>query len=71
MLKGYKTIIFNVIMTGIMIANSTGAFEVPADLDVAGAIDTVEAALVIVWGIGNFLLRVVTDTPIFGGQNEK
>lgn len=72
MLKGYKTIIFNVIMTLIMLANATGIVAIPGDIDVAGGIDDVEAALVVLWGIGNFILRVVTDTPVFeGDQNEK
>ena len=72
MLKGYKTIIFNVVMTFIMISNTIGLTPISEDLDVAGAIDTLDSALVIVWGIGNLLLRVVTDTPVFeGDQNEK
>lgn len=66
MLKGYKTVIFNVIMTAILIANTTGLVTIDAvELDVAGTLDAVETALIAVWGFGNLLLRAVTNTSIF------
>ncbi len=65
MLKGYKTIVFNVIMTVTMIAKTWG-IDLGIDVTEAGAqIDAVEKALMVIWGVGNMWLRAVTDSPIF------
>lgn len=66
MLKGYKTIIFNVIMTVVMILSlwNPGS-EVPDAATVGNTLDVLDAAIAAIWGLGNGLLRAVTTTPIF------
>jgi len=71
MLKGYKTIIFNAIMTIIMVMNLWGqGGDLPDAESVSSALDAVDAALAAVWGIGNAILRAITDTPIFKSKDE-
>ena len=68
MLKGYKTVIFNIIMTVIMVIslwNPSEAQNLPDAGTVSGHIDTLDMLLSAVWGIGNVVLRAVTTTPIF------
>ena len=66
MLKGYRTIIFNVIMTVFMLINVWSPdTELPSGEDVKGALDNLDLALAFFWGLGNIILRAITDTPIF------
>lgn len=66
MLKGYRTIIFNVIMTAFMLINVWSPnTELPSGPEVQGALDNLELAIAFFWGLGNIILRAVTDTPIF------
>ena len=66
MLKGYRTIIFNVIMTAFMLINVwSPSTELPSGEDVKGALDNLDLALAFFWGLGNIILRAITDTPIF------
>ncbi len=55
-LKGYRTIIFNLIMGAASMAGLT--------LDPAHALAWAGTA-VTVWAVGGILLRVVTDSPVF------
>jgi len=65
-MKGYKTVAFNVIMTALMVIS---LWSPGSDLPDAGTINKLlgdlEGVITAVWGIGNVVLRAVTDTPIF------
>jgi hypothetical protein len=65
-LKGYRTILFNVIMTVLTFVTlwNPGA-EVPTGPEVTEGLIQLETALAFVWGLGNIILRAVTNTPIF------
>lgn len=68
-MKGYKTVIFNLLMMVIgVIAVLNPHAQLPAGADVQSAIDASAVAYSAVWGIGNLILRAVTDTPIFKGN---
>lgn len=65
MFKGYRTLIFNAIMTILMVTRVwKPEAELPDAEAVGGAIDALTVALATVWGIGNAIFRAVTDTPI-------
>ena len=66
--KGYKTIVFNVVMTlamGISLWNPDAAGDLPDAAEVTGLINQAEAWITGVWAIGNTWLRAVTSTAIF------
>jgi hypothetical protein len=66
-MKGYRTIIFNVIMAGIMVLSQFGLFGDTVAPDAAAVnqgLDTLEVILTAVWGAGNLGLRAVTTTPV-------
>lgn len=65
-LKGYKTIVFNAIMTVVMVLRLFAPdAELPDEVAVTGAVDALDAALTTMWGVGNLILRAVTDSPVF------
>lgn len=65
MLKGYRTLIFNGIMTIIMVLKMwKPETEVPGVEEIEGGIDAVEGAITFVWGLGNLILRAITNTSI-------
>lgn len=71
MFKGWRTIIFNVIMLGFMIASQTGmigADQVPTGEAVSGWLDNLDLVLSGIWGVGNLGLRMITDTSV--GKSE-
>lgn len=74
MFKGYRTIAFNAIMTLLMLTRIWSYGEPPEGLpsaaDVERTLDLIDAALVAAWGLGNSVLRAVTDTPIFRNEPE-
>lgn len=65
-LKGYRTIIFTVVMAGVMLvrALNPGA-ELPDEATIKQTIDAVNVALVSVWGVGSLILRAITTSSIF------
>jgi hypothetical protein len=66
MLKGYRTIIFNVIMSAFMLISLwSPSTELPSGEEVKGALEQLDLALAFFWGLGNIILRAITDTPIF------
>ena len=70
-MKGYKTIVFNVIMSVIMLAtmwNPDAASSLPDASQVSGLMAQAETWITVVWGIGNGLLRAVTSTAIFKSE---
>ena len=65
-MKGYRTIIFNAIMTLIMVMRLWKPdVEMPGELEINAGLDAIDAAITFVWGLGNLFLRTVTNTPIF------
>ena len=69
MLKGFKTVLFNTIMTGAMIGRLWGAdIEIDAE-QLAGHLDAVAVGLAFLWGVGNLFFRYVTDSPIFKSRS--
>lgn len=67
-MKGYKTVIFNVVMSAIMVFtlwNQEAAQDLPSAAEVQGLIDQGETWITAVWAIGNVMLRAVTNTAIF------
>ena len=65
MLKGYRTIIFNCIMTALMLIRMWRPdLEVPGDVDINAGLDLVDGAVVFLWGLGNLFFRLITNTTI-------
>ena len=65
-MKGYKTIVFNVLMVAIAIAHALNPDAVlPSGDAVQGATDQTVVALSALWGVGNVILRAVTNSTIF------
>ncbi|KKK82669.1 hypothetical protein LCGC14_2801100 [marine sediment metagenome] len=65
-MKGFKTIAFNVIMLiimGVRVINPEA--ELPDEATVEATVLSLDAGLTALWGIGNIILRGVTDSPIF------
>lgn len=66
-LKGYRTIVFNVIMLGFMIATQQGwigSEDAPTGEQVSGWLDHLDAVLTGLWAVGNIALRFATNTPV-------
>jgi len=64
-MKGYRTIIFNVIMAALAAIRILAPESVlPSDIDVNAALEAVDAALAAVLVIGNLILRAFTDSKI-------
>lgn len=70
MLKGYRTVIFNIIMTAVMTMKMwMPESDLPDADSINHAIDGLDAAITLIWGVGNILLRAVTNTPVFKKEN--
>ena len=66
MFAGYKTVIFNVVMGGIMLVRALSPdAELPGEEAVSASIDAFEIGLTAVWGVGNLILRAITSSAIF------
>lgn len=63
-LKGWRTVIFNVVMGGVLFWNQVIPDQQISPDEVTGAWNHLEAALISVYAIGNLVLRAVTDTRI-------
>ena len=64
--KGFRTIAFNVLMTAIAIlAIINPVAELPDPAQVAKLVEDFGIWFASAWGIGNALLRAITDSPIF------
>ena len=65
MLKGYRTIIFNLVMTALMIIKMLQPdVEIPGGEEVSAGLDVLDQAMVFVWGLGNLFFRVITNTSV-------
>ena len=77
-MKGYRTIIFNVVLLAVLGLNQVFGFGIDEDnlRNIAGPLieapadaptnwkAVVDMSLVIIGGVGNLLLRKITTTPI-------
>lgn len=65
-LKGWKTILFNIIMIGFaLVAVLNPEAVLPGEAAVKENIQALETVVVFFWGVGNVILRAVTNSPIF------
>lgn len=65
-LKGYRTIIFNLIMTAIMALSLWMPQQHFPDATVVNIfLDHLQEVAIAVWSAGNFILRFITTTPVF------
>jgi len=67
MLKGYRTVLFNIVMAIVAMLQALGAFgdtKIPTSEDIGHAVDALDAVLVFFWGLGNIILRYYTTTQI-------
>ena len=65
-MKGYRTLVFNLLMTGIVILKMWyPEMELPVESDIVEGLDSVETAIAFILVIGNLFLRAITNTPIF------
>lgn len=65
-MKGYRTILFNIVMTFLAAVTIVAPdADLPTADDVQSTLGAVETAIVAVWGIGNMILRAITTSPIF------
>lgn len=66
MLKGYKTVIFNLIMLIIAALRIMSPESVlPSDVDVNQWLNGLDALLVLTITLGNMILRAITDSSVF------
>ena len=63
-MKGYKTVIFNVIMGGLVFWQTMTGESVDT-ASVSDALMSLEGALVTLWTVGSVILRKMTNTSIF------
>jgi len=65
MFKGYRTIIFNVVMMGGLLIKSFYPEAVTPDVEQVGEmLDLIETAWASIWGVGNMYFRAITNTKI-------
>jgi hypothetical protein len=65
-LKGYKTVIFNVLMALATITSLLSGTSVEGEvMQLSKGFDLLLEALIIIWSAGNIWLRAITDSPIF------
>ncbi len=63
--KGYKTVVFNVLMGLIMVWKAVSPeSELPAPEAISGLLDSLYASLDSILVVGNIVLRAVTNTAI-------
>jgi hypothetical protein len=68
-LKGYRTIIFNVIMAlAALVTLLTGTSVTDDITKLADGVDLILEGIVAVWAIGSVWLRMITDSPVFKGK---
>jgi hypothetical protein len=67
--KGYRTIIFNVIMAlGALVTLLSGVSVQDDVTTLADGVDLILEGIVAVWAIGSVWLRMITDSPVFKGK---
>jgi len=63
-LKGWKTLLFQVIMGSVVFAQVYSG-QAPDPGPIMETLEGFELATVSLWGFGNMILRAVTNTAIF------
>jgi len=64
MLKGYRTIIFNAIMTPVMLLRLWGIDSGISEEMISEGITALDTSLALFWGIGNLFFRTISDTKV-------
>ena len=68
-IKGYRTVIFNVLMALATISSLLSGISVEQEvLQIQKGFDVLLEALAIIWAAGNIWIRSLTDSPIFKGK---
>jgi H+/gluconate symporter-like permease len=68
-IKGYKTVVFNVLMAlATITALLTGTKVENEAIQIQNGIDLLLQGLAVVWAAGSIWLRAITDSPIFKGK---
>jgi len=68
--KGFKTVIFNVIMVlAAMMTLLTGADTVDDAIVLKEGADQMLQGIIVVWGVGAIWLRTLTNTAIFSRKS--
>jgi len=68
-LKGYKTLLFNFVMFLVALGKSQGIDFGLTDEQVSAGTDYILLAIGFVWMIGAFILRMITNSPIFKAKS--
>lgn len=63
-MKGYRTILFNLLMSVMMLGATWGIDTGLDEGSVNAFLDALDVVITFVWGIGNLWLRAITDTPV-------
>jgi len=69
-LKGYKTLLFNFVMFLVALGKSQGIDFGLTNEQVSAGTDYILLAIGFVWMIGAFILRMVTNSPIFKAKSD-
>ena len=68
-LRGWRTVMFNVIMAAAMcVTLLTGTATEDDVIVLKQGVEHIIEGVIAVWTVGNLWLRAVTDTPIFQGR---
>ena len=71
MLQGYKTVIFNVVVGGLLIVRTLDPnASVPDEEQVTAVLDLLDKVLIAALPFGNLLLRYITRTSIFKQEDK-
>lgn len=71
MFKGYKTIVFNLVMALIAIVKALNPdAETPDAGTVSTGVDQFLVGLGTVWAFGSIVIRTVTHSPIFNRERQ-
>lgn len=66
MLKGYRTVIFNVVMGGISLVRALAPdAELPNEETVGVVLDNADVFITGAWLAGNLVLRAITNSALF------
>jgi hypothetical protein len=70
-MKGWRTIVFNVIMAlGALVTLLTGVSVQDDVATLANGVDLILEGIIAVWAIGAVWLRMITDSPVFKGRKD-
>ena len=68
-IKGYRTVIFNIVMSFAVITTLLTGVNVENEVtQLQKGFDLLIESLTVLWAAGNIWLRAITDSPIFKGK---